>query len=119
MTATLSIETARAENVVTVSSAALRFRPKKEDCAEGEVPRGRKIWLVDENGKLVPQLVTEGVSDGSFVQLEGVDSLEGREAVIGYETLQTVSRDQGSTNPFMPKRPKRGTAGTAPEPKKK
>jgi len=23
-----------------------------------------------------------------------------------------------TTNPFMPKRPKRGTAGTAPEPKK-
>ena len=120
MTATLSIETARAEDVVTVSSAALRFRPKKEDCVEGEVPRGRKIWLVGENGKLEPHLVTEGVSDGSFVEIEGGESLEGREAVIGYETQQTALKAGGSTNnPFMPKRPKRGTAGTAPEPKKK
>ena len=88
MTATLSIETARAEDVVTVSSAALRFRPKKEDCVEGEVPRGRKIWLVGENGKLEPHLVTEGVSDGSFVEIEGGEALEGREAVIGDETQQ-------------------------------
>ena len=37
MTATLSIETARAENVVVVSSAAFRFRPKDEDRPEGEL----------------------------------------------------------------------------------
>ena len=118
MTATLSIETARAENTVSVSAAALRFRPKPEDCAPGEVPRGRKIWTVGEDGKLVPHLVTEGVGDGSFVQISGVDELEGREAVVGYETTQTAGRGkEQATNPFMPKRPKRGTAGTAPEPK--
>lgn len=118
MTATLSIETARAENAVSVSAAALRFRPKPEDCVPGEVPRGRKIWTAGEDGKLVPHVVTEGVSDGSFVQISGVDELEGREAVAGYETTQTAGRDKGqATNPFMPKRPKRGTAGTAPEPK--
>jgi hypothetical protein len=53
------------------------------------------------------------------VQLEGVDALEGRDAVIGYETVQTAARQEESTNPFRPKRMKRGTAGTAPEPKKK
>ena len=31
MTATLSIETARAENVLAVAAAAFRFRPKDED----------------------------------------------------------------------------------------
>lgn len=119
MTATLSIETARVEDAVSVSSAALRFRPKSEDCVPGDVPRGRKLWLVGENGKLEPRVVTEGVSDGAFVQLADADDLEGREAVVGYETPQTAARRDESTNPFMPKRPKRGTAGTAPEPKKK
>ena len=119
LNSTLSIETARAENAVAVSAAALRFRPKPEDCVEGEVPRGRKIWTVGDGGKLEPHLVADGVSDGAFVQIENGDALEGREAVIGYETTQTAGKGgDAATNPFMPKRPKRGTAGTAPEPKK-
>jgi len=119
MTATLSIETARADNAVVVSAAALRFRPKDGDRTEGEVPRGRKLWFVGKNGLLEPVVVSEGVSDGSFVQLLDAESLEGREAVVGYETQRTkeLSKDD-ATNPFMPKFPKKGTQGTAPEPKK-
>ena len=41
MTATLSIETARAENAVVVSAAAFRFRPKDSDRAAGAAPPGR------------------------------------------------------------------------------
>ena len=121
MTATLSIETARAENAVVVSAAAFRFRPKEEDRAEGEVPRGRKIWLVGADGKLMPHVVTEGVTDDSFVEIKDGESFLGKEAVVGYETATTLAkRDDGeANNPFMPKPPKRGTAGTAPEPKKK
>lgn len=119
MTATLSIETARAEDAVVVSTAALRFRPKEADRGAGEVPRGRKIWMAGPDGKLVPHLVTEGVSDGSFTALIGGDALEGKEAVVGYETPTTLARAaDDTTNPFMPKHPKRGTKGTAPEPKK-
>jgi len=121
MTATLSIETARAVNAVTVSSAAFRFRPKDEDRPEGEVPRGRKIWTVGPDGRLVPNLVTEGVSDGAVTEISGGAALEGREAVIGYETPKTLAaRDQGdTTNPFKPKFPQRNkNKGTAPEPKK-
>lgn len=119
MTATLSIETARADNAVAVSAAALRFRPKDGDRASGEVPRGRKLWFRGNDGKLTPVVVSEGVSDGSFVQLVGAESLEGKEAVVGYETQRTkdLAKDD-TTNPFRPKRPKFGTAGTAPEPKK-
>ena len=120
MTATLSIETARAEDVVSVSAAAFRFRPKEEDREEGEVPRGRKIWFVGESGKLKPVLVKEGVSDGSFTQIVDGGELEGKEAVIGYETVSTMAakKDGDTTNPFMPKRRHRSTAGTAPEPRK-
>lgn len=119
MTATLSIETARADDAVVVSAAAFRFRPKDEDKPEGEIPAGRKIWLV-EDGKLVPHVITEGVTDGAFTELVGGEALEGREAVVGYETAATLSRkNDETTNPFAPKFPKRGTQGTAPEPKKK
>ena len=120
MTATLSIETARSEDTIVVSSAAFRFRPKEEDRVAGEVPRGRKLWFANAEGKLEPTVVEEGVSDGTFTEILKAAALEGKEAVIGYETPKTLARmSSDATNPFMPKRPKRGTAGTAPEPKKK
>ena len=119
MTATLSIETARAENAVVVSAAAFRFRPKDSDRASGEAPRGRKIWLVGPDGKLSARAVSEGVTDGSFTQILDADDLEGSQAVAGYETARTAAAASGDTrNPFMPKMPRRGTSGTAPEPKK-
>ena len=119
MTATLSIETARAEDVLVVAAAAFRFRPNEEDIADlGELPRGRKLWLVKDDGKLEPFVVTEGVSDDSFTEIlaDGVDALEGRSAVVGYQTVATVKQDETS-NPFMPKFPKK-QKGSAPEPKK-
>lgn len=119
MTATLSIETARAENAVVVSAAAFRFRPKEEDREPGEVPRGRKLWIVGESGKLKPILITEGVSDTSFTQLLDAEELEGKEAVVGYETVSSLAQKDETTNPFKPKFPQRNkNKGTAPEPKK-
>ncbi len=121
MTATLSIETARAEDVPVVAAAAFRFRPRKEDLDKvGEVPRGRKLWLVTPDGGIEPVLVSEGVSDDSFTQIvaEGADALVGREAVVGYHTATTLAQQDDKTNPFRPKFPSRGkNKGTAPEPK--
>ncbi|MBQ4384583.1 MAG: efflux RND transporter periplasmic adaptor subunit [Kiritimatiellae bacterium] len=119
MTATLSIETARAEDVLVVAAAAFRFRPHDEDIADlGELPRGRKLWLLKDDGKIEPIVVTEGVSDDSFTEIlaDGVDALEGRSVVVGYQTVATAKQDETS-NPFMPKFPKK-QKGTAPEPKK-
>ena len=120
MTATLSIETARAESAVAVPAAALRFRPKDEDREEGDVPRGRKIWVVGENGKVRPIVVKEGVSDTTLMQILEHDELEGKEVVIGYETPATLAaKKDDTTNPFKQKMPQRGkNKGTAPEPKK-
>ena len=120
MTATLSIETARAANAVAVSAAAFRFRPKPEDREPGDVPRGRKLWIEGEGGKLRPVVVTEGVSDTTFTQVIGADQLEGQEVVIGYETKATLAaKKDDTTNPFQQKRWQRNkNKGTAPEPKK-
>ena len=117
MTVTLSIETARAEDTVVVSAAAFRFRPKEEDIAGAEVPPGRKIWTL-EDGRLVPHLVSEGVADASFTELLDADALEGREAVVGYETTGSKQAGGDTQNPFMPKFPKKNNKGTAPAPKK-
>ena len=118
MTATLSIETARAEDVLVVAAAAFRFRPHEEDIAGMEVPQGRKLWLVADGGRIEPFVVKEGISDDSFTEIlmDGVDALEGRSAVVGYQTTLTAKQDETS-NPFMPKFPKK-SKGTAPEPKK-
>ena len=125
MTATLSIETARAENVVSVPSAAFRFRPKKEDLERigGEIPRGKKLWFkpASKDAPLEYMLVTEGVSDNSFTQIvvDDVEKLIDREVVVGYETKTQAKGNGEETNPFMPKRMQRNkNKGTAPEPKK-
>lgn len=125
MTANISVETARADDVVAVSSAALRFRPNEEDleaakaAAGGEIPRGRKLWIKDGENGMKFYLVKEGISDASFTQLVGLDELEGKEAVIGYATARTAAAGNGTVNPFKPKMPQRNTnKGTAPEPKK-
>ena len=125
MTANISVETARAEDVLAVSSAALRFRPNEADftaakeSAGGEIPRGRKIWLPEGEGGMRFVKIEEGVSDASFTQIKGADDLEGKEAIIGYATTRTAPGANGAVNPFKPKFPQRNkNKGTAPEPKK-
>lgn len=125
MTATLSIETARAENVISVPSAAFRFRPKKEDIDRigDEIPRGKKLWFkpASKDAPLEYMLVTEGVSDNSFTQIkvDDAEKLLDREVVVGYETKTQAKGKDEETNPFMPKRMQRNkNKGTAPEPKK-
>ena len=120
MTATLSIETARAENAVVLPAAAFRFRPKEEDRVPGELPRGRKVWFEAKDGLVEPFLVKEGVSDTSVTVVENGEPIEGRKVVIGYETPATLKMAKdGVTNPFKQKMPERNkNKGTAPEPKK-
>ena len=125
MTANISVETARAEDVLAVSSAALRFRPNEADftaakeAAGGEIPRGRKIWLPEGEGGMRFVKIEEGVSDASFTQIKGANDLEGREAIIGYVTTRMATGGNDAVNPFRPKFPQRNkNKGTAPEPKK-
>lgn len=123
MTATLSIETACVTNALAVASAALRFRPRSEELTRvvGEVPRGRKLWFEEPGGRLRPVAVEEGVSNDLFTEVavadDLVESVEGAEAIVGYQTAE-ASSSKASSNPFMPKFPKSGTKGTAPEAKK-
>ncbi len=125
MTVTLSIETARAENVVAVPASAFRFRPRKEDLdrISGEIPRGKKLWLLPlKDGEPLEFLsLEEGISNDSHAQIvvDNPASLLGREVVIGYQTANLAKMGSDTTNPFMPKRLQRNrNKGTAPEPRK-
>ena len=125
MTATLSIETARAENVLVVAAAGFRFRPKDEDRerVKGEIPRGSKLWLAPKTpgGELDFLSVEAGVTDDSFTEIVVDDpaGLEGREVVLGYATPNMNLKGGETSNPFMPKFPKRNkNKGTAPDGKK-
>jgi HlyD family secretion protein len=88
MTANISVETARAENVLAVASSAFRFRPNEADykaaeAAGGKIPRGRKLWVVKDDGSLEFVMVEDGVSDASFTEVKGADAFAGRDAAIG------------------------------------
>ncbi len=109
MTTTITIETARADDVLAVTQAAFRFRPKDK---ETEI-KGRKLWVLDDDGEIEAVQPELGVSDASFTEVKDA-SLEGAKVVIGYETENSkVQADQ--SNPFMPKMPQRNkNKGTAP-----
>ncbi|MGN0855089.1 MAG: efflux RND transporter periplasmic adaptor subunit [Kiritimatiellia bacterium] len=123
MTATLTIETARAENVLAVSAAAFRFRPKDDDPArpDDEIPEGAHLWLAPRKpGEPLECIRVEaGVTDDAFTELLAGDpaELEGRMAVLGYATARMGAADASDVkNPFMPKFPKHNkNKGTAPK----
>ncbi len=129
MTVNIAVETARADGVLTVSSAAFRFRPAASETAlktaataemqaPGNRPR-RKVWVLGDSGRLESVAVECGIADDSFTEIRAPGNLEGREVVLGYETPSGGKMDRGGQkNPFMPKMPARNkNRGTAPAPK--
>ena len=82
MTAMLRIEVARAENVLSVREAALRFTPEG---APPAAPRSR-VWKHVGGNRLEPVAVTAGVSDGAYTEVRpaaGASLREGDEIVLG------------------------------------
>jgi len=65
MTALLHIEVARAENVLVVHEAALRFTPEG---APDAPPRSR-IWVRTGPNRIEPVEVVAGVSDGAYTEV--------------------------------------------------
>ncbi|MEP7116848.1 MAG: efflux RND transporter periplasmic adaptor subunit [Acidobacteriota bacterium] len=122
MTATLAVEVARADDVVRVPSAAIRFAPKADVVAavngKDHTPaadaapaagdgrkRGATIWVMN-NGVMTPVPVRTGVSDGVQVAvLSGVD--EGAQVVTGVATTSAASTAT-TGSPLMPSFPRRG-----------
>ena len=83
-------------------------------------------WSVAENARSGTRVVQRQLlylgeidEDRQNAWLNAIDELEGRKAVVGYETPATLAAAKdGTTNPFKPKFPQRNkNRGTAPAPK--
>ncbi len=127
MTANVTIEIARADRVLRVPNAALRFRPAAEQAAGTERAastgpnnperqprradvRRQAVWLLGDDG-LDRVAVQTGISDGTLTAITGGDLREGARVVTGVAAGTTAARSSGS--PLIPQRPGRSTSGSA------
>ena len=99
MTATVKITAAKAEGVLRVPNAALRFKPPRELLAgAGEVddkaakgPRKPKVFVRDADGKHVHSIPVEtGIADESFTEIKGGALKEGDEVVVDLRSPDKV-----------------------------
>lgn len=127
MTATLSFVTGEAAGVLTVPSAALRYRPEgvavngvvrgvggevraRPDSVRGTrgVTRGTRLgtlWYVDAQGKLASLKVRPGLSDGARTVVEGDGLEEGMQVIIGASgaSAATAASAGAASNPLQPR----------------
>jgi HlyD family secretion protein len=136
MTANVAITIARADDVLKVPNAALRYRPDAETLqAHGQAatpaaarPRGerapgegtpserpqahRRVWVL--NGEsLTAVRVDTGVDDGTTTAIVGGDLPEGARVVTGAAQAATATAQPSSASPLMPQRPRRAGSGGA------
>ena len=120
LTATISIFTLELNDVLTAEAKAINFTPEPETLAiynahhnlaeTTNMPSKNEsiLWILGNNGSIVPKTVTLGASDGVNVQvLSGI--VEGDKLVY---SLKGVSKSEASgtpaganESPFMPQRP--------------
>jgi len=114
MTANVSIETARKENVLKLPAAALRFRPKAGKDVKGKpdtaaAPRkmkkeaGQQVYILSQENKPVPVPVKTGISnDGQVELLEG--NLKENDGVIVEQVASSQKKPDGmGSRPMGPR----------------
>jgi HlyD family secretion protein len=108
MTANVTVETARSDDVLKIPSAALRFRPKggieKTSAPEkpaGKTPTraksasGQKVYLLTAEGKPRPVPVKTGISNDGHVELVEGDLKENDEVIV--EQVQPKKKADSAT----------------------
>lgn len=114
MTANVSIETARKDNVLKLPAAALRFRPKAGKEAKGKpgtaaAPRkmkqeaGQQVYMLSQENKPVPVPVKTGISnDGQVEMLEG--NIKENDEVIVEQVASSQKKPDGmGSRPMGPR----------------
>jgi HlyD family secretion protein len=97
MTANVTVEIARADDVLRVPNAALRFRAGRE---------GSRVWVVGADGEPRPVRVETGISDGVTTAVSGGDLTATAEVVTGMAAAQTASAASAQNgSPLIPRRP--------------
>jgi HlyD family secretion protein len=130
MTANVTIEVEKAENVLRVPNAALRFRPvetastpdpdraaarmgapakgaagasKAFDAATGAPPRrGQSVYVLDGKDSLKPVPIRTGITDGRFTAVVDGELKEGDTIVVGIATakVETTGSFPGTGGPM-------------------
>ena len=106
MTANVGIETARKENVLKISSAALRFRPKdqKETNTKPSTtaePRrmkkevGQQVYILSRDNKPAPVPIKTGISNDGQVELVEGNLKENDEVIVEQVTTHKKSGGMG------------------------
>jgi HlyD family secretion protein len=82
MTADVRIGVARADNVLAVREAALRFAPPRMESRPDDAPRSR-VWRIRGPGRLEPISVLPGISDGAYTEIraQGQETIAAGDAV--------------------------------------
>jgi HlyD family secretion protein len=108
MTATLSVEVARKDDVLRVPAAALRLRPTPEQLAAlhvvpvDAVPGSSRVWVRDAEGVITGVNVKTGASDGQWTELMDPPFGEGTELVTRIVAeAGAPGASTGSGNPLM------------------
>jgi HlyD family secretion protein len=118
MTANVTIEIARADNVLRVQNAALRFQPPADavpprpadgrgQVMNGDRPngeRGARVWVLSE-GQLEPIRVRTGISDGTTTAILDGQLDEQTQVITGIAAAQSTSASPAGGSPLIPQRP--------------
>ncbi|WP_053333546.1 efflux RND transporter periplasmic adaptor subunit [Gemmatimonas phototrophica] len=142
MTATVKFLTARAPDVLAVSTAALRFTPtaamlgadsalltaSRRPTTMGDTAARRAasvrrrpggdstgtLWVRDSTGTFARLLVRTGLSDGQRTEVRGPNLTEGLQVIVGITTASSGAAATAATsNPFQPTQ----QGGGAPRPR--
>ena len=119
MTANVTIEIARADDVLRVPNAALRFRPTAEvftalgqqapepRAAGGSgAARGAGVWVFAD-GRLTRVRVQPGINDGTTTAVAAGELEEGAQVVTALAAQTGATATQRSGSPLIPQRPNR------------
>ena len=128
MTATVSIEIARADDALRVPNAALRFRPEAEvlaamrresseparadnrrQASRGADTRGPAVWVLGDEG-LRRVAVQTGINDGTTTAIIGGDLRKGARVVTG---AGASTARASSSSPLLPQRPGRSSSNSS------
>jgi HlyD family secretion protein len=110
MTATVTITTARRDDVLRVPLRALRFRPDDGEAAAPAAPgvaAGRPaadagtVWVL-EDGALRPVALRTGLRDERFAEVLAGDLAPGARLAVAYD--RAVEASEPARSPFQPQR---------------
>lgn len=112
MTANISIEIARRDDVLRVPNAALRFKPSDDVLREMGVetaqrPKGAAVWSYGD-GRLIPVTIEAGTTDGTYTEVVGGALEEGARVATRVVAADAAPAQRSAAgNPLVPSGPRR------------